>query len=139
MLKLQQVGVNYVAQSWPLVEKHLKRALEYAGDDYTIDQVKVYVSSGQWLLIGFLDENEIKGALTVSFVNYPNKRVAFITLIGGKLIANQDTYKQLSNICKAHGATKIQGAGRPAIVRLWRKLGFKERYAIVENNLWADS
>jgi len=32
---------------------------------------------------------------TVSFANYPKNRVAFITLIGGKLISNQDTFAQL--------------------------------------------
>ena len=79
--------------------------------------------------------NEVKGALTVKFTNNPNDRIAFVTLIGGKLIANPDTFQQLKDICKAHGATKIQGAGRPAIVRLWRKLGFYERYMIVENKI----
>ena len=134
-MKLQPVDVNFVAQSWPLVEGHLIRGLEYSGDDFTLEQVKMYVHTGQWLLIGVVDENEVKGALTIQFMNQPNNRSAFVTLIGGKLIANPDTYEQLKNICKSRGATKIQGAGRPAIVRLWRKLGFVERYAIVENRI----
>ena len=134
-MKLQAVGQNFVSQSWPLVEEHLRKALPYAGDDFTLDQVKAFLAANQWLLIGVIDENLIKGALTVKFNNTPNDRIAFVTLIGGKLIANPDTYQQLKDICKAHGATKIQGAGRPAIVRLWRKLGFYERYTIVENRI----
>jgi hypothetical protein len=33
---------------------------------------------------------------------------------------------------KKFGATKLQGAMRPSMVRLSEKLGFVERYAIVE-------
>jgi hypothetical protein len=134
-MKLQAVGQNFVSQSWPLVEEHLKSAMPYAGDDFTLEQVKAFLASNQWLLIGVIEENEVKGALTVKFNNTPNDRIAFVTLIGGKLIACPDTYQQLKDICKAHGATKIQGAGRPAIVRLWRKLGFYERYMVVENKI----
>lgn len=134
-MKLQPVDVNFVAQSWPLVEQYLTRGLAYSGDDFTLEQVKMYVHTGQWLLIGVVEDNQVKGALTINFINQPNARSAFVTLIGGKLIANPDTYEQLKNICKSKGATKIQGAGRPAIVRLWRKLGFVERYAIVENRI----
>jgi hypothetical protein len=62
----------------------------------------------------------------------PNDRVAFVIAIGGKLISNQDTYKQFSGLLKSYGATKIQGAAREAIARLWTRYGFKERYRIVE-------
>ena len=114
----------------------ISNALEYAEDDYNVDQVKVYLSTGQWTLIAVANEKEeVVGALTVSFSNRPNDRLAFITTIGGRLISNKDTYVQLSNILKSFGATKVQGAARESVSRLWRKLGFKERYTIVENKL----
>lgn len=137
-MQLKPIGANYVAQLWPRIEKHISSALKYSGDEFSLDNVKLYLTSGQWLLIVFVDGNEVKGALTVSFVNYPNDRVAFITAIGGRLISNKDTYRQLCEIVKSHGATTIQGAARPSVVRLWRRLGFSEKYTIVENKLWAE-
>jgi hypothetical protein len=44
----------------------------------------------------------------------------------------QDTYAQLCEVLKGFGATKIQGAARESIARLWSRYGFKERYIIVE-------
>jgi hypothetical protein len=87
------------------------------------------------LLVATDDSNQIHGAATVSFANYPKNRVAFITLIGGKLISNQDTFAQLCNILRHAGATKIQGMARPAIARLWKRYGFEERTTLVEVKL----
>jgi len=136
-LKVQYVPLNFVAQTWPLVEGYINDAFtKSTGDDYTLDQVRVFVSSGQWLLLIAIDEEgKIHGAATSSFINYPNDRVAFITSIGGKLISSQETFGQLKSILKANGATKIQGAARESIARLWRRFGFKERYITVETRI----
>jgi hypothetical protein len=87
------------------------------------------------LLVATDDSNQVHGAATVSFANYPKNRVAFITLIGGKLISNKDTFEQMSNILRHAGATKIQGMARPAIARLWKRYGFEERTTLVEVKL----
>ena len=135
-LQIRPVEPQYVAQAWPMVEKYIANALQYGGDDYTLDQVKVYLAGNQWVLLVAVDEEGvIHGAATVSFINYPNDRIAFITFIGGKLISNKDTFAQMSGILKGFGATKIQGAARESIARLWRRFGFKERYRIVETKI----
>jgi hypothetical protein len=136
-LTVQYVPLTYVAQTWPLVEGYIADAFAKSnGDDYTVEQVKVFVSIGQWLLLVARDEQgEIHGAATSSFINYPNDRIAFITSIGGRLISNQDTFKQMSDILKANGATKIQGMARPSIARLWKRYGFKERTMLVETRI----
>ena len=135
-LLIRHVPVQYVNQAWPLVENYLESAVQYGGDDYTLEQVKVFVATGQWLLVVAADEQgAVKGAATISFSNYPNDRVAFVTFIGGRLISNQETFKQFSELLKANGATKIQGAARESIARLWSRYGFKERYIVVETRI----
>jgi hypothetical protein len=132
-LKVQYVDTKYVAQTWPMVEKHIESAMKYGQGDYTLDQVKLLVSIGQWLLMVVIDEQGvIHGAITASFINYPNDRVGFITFIGGKLIATQETFNQMKNILKANGATTIQGAVRPSVARLWSRFGFKHKTSLVE-------
>jgi hypothetical protein len=132
-LTVRQVPVQFIAQTWPLAEQYISDAQKYGGDDYTLDQIKVYLSSGQWILLVVVDEEgAVHGAATVSFLSYPNDRVAFITFIGGKLVSNKDTFEQLGQVLKGFGATKIQGAARESIARLWRRFGFEERYRIVE-------
>lgn len=138
-LTVQHVEMNNVQQVWPLVEPFLKDALDKGVEYpdwaacYNIHHVQQYLTSGQWLLLVAADEErKIHGAAAVSFINYPLHRVAFITCIGGKLISSQDTFAQLKNILKARGATKIQGSGREAIVRLWKRYNFEPRNTLVE-------
>ena len=132
-LTIQPVFSAQVHQTWPLVEGFLAEALKWGEDDYTVEQAKACLAKGEWLLVVAVDEeNTIQGAAAVNIYNMPNDRVAFVTAIGGKLISNKDTYEQFSTLLKSYGATKIQGAAREAIARLWTRYGFKERYRIVE-------
>ena len=138
-LQIRTVDNAYVNQTWPLVESFIKDALDKGGDfptwadNYTLEHIRVFVTSGTWLLLVAMDEQaKVHGACTVSFINYPLHRVAFVTAIGGKLISNEETFTQLKQILKAYGATKIQGYGRDAIVRLWSKYQFEPRNTLVE-------
>ena len=141
-LKIQTVDVNYVSQVWPLIETYLNDALvkdnnapEWS-ECYNIHHVQTFLTSGTWLLLVAVGEDDkIYGAATVSFANYPMNRVAFITLIGGKLIASRDTFEQLKLLLKQRGATKVQGYGRDSIVRLWKRFGFEPRTTLVEVQL----
>jgi hypothetical protein len=135
-LTIQPVFLAQVHQTWPLVEGFLAEALKWGEDDYTVEQAKACLAKGEWLLVVAVDEeNTIHGAAAVNIYNMPNDRVAFVTAIGGKLISNKDTYEQFCTLLKSYGATKIQGAAREAIARLWTRYGFKERYRIVEAKL----
>jgi hypothetical protein len=132
-LTVKSVPVTFFHQTWSLVEHFFVDALKWGGDDYTLDQIKTLLSKGEWLLLVAVDEeNNVHGAAAVSFINMPNDRIGFVTAIGGKLISSKDTYEQLTVLLKSYGATKIQGAARESIARLWTRYGFKERYRIVE-------
>ena len=138
-ITIRPVDNAYVNQTWPLVEPFIAEAMKKGGDfpewaaNYNVSHIQGFVTNGAWLLVVAVDEeNVIHGACTVSFINYPMHRVAFVTAIGGKLIANEDSFEQLKQLMKAHGATKIQGYGRESIVRLWKRFNFEPRNTLVE-------
>ena len=131
-MQVQQVPIQYVHAAWPKVEQFICSALEYSQGEYTVEQAKVYVANGQWVLFVVLNnEGEIIGAICVQFNNMPNDRVAFVVAIGGKLISNQDTWEQFTSLLKANGATYVEGAARESIARLWTRYGFEEKYRVV--------
>lgn len=130
-MNIQRVDIGHIHQVWHLVEGYLSSALEHAKGDYTLESVKVLLVTGQWVLLVAVDDEGVKGAATVSFTSRPHDRVAFVTLIGGKLISNNDTFEQLKNLLRALGATCIEGAARESIARLWSRYGFEEKYRIV--------
>ena len=138
-LRIQPVDANYVSQVWPLVGPYLLESLvvglekENIDPCYNIHHVQGFLTSGQWLLVVAVDEeNNIHGAMTVSFSNYPTARVAFITLTGGKLILNRNTFEQLKVILKQRGATKVQAYGRESMIRLLQRTGFKPQTTLLE-------
>jgi hypothetical protein len=133
-MNVQYVPIHHVNQTWSFVAGFLQAAIEQqSGDkDYTLDQVQVYVSSGQWILLVATENEKIIGAATVNLFNRPNNRVAFITYIGGRLIVSKESFKQMCQVLQTYGATSIEGAVNDAVARLWRRFGFVEKYKIVE-------
>lgn len=117
------------------VSGYIDDALQFSDGDYTLEQAKVYLSQGLWQLLVVHQDNKIHGAIAVMYQNYPNDRIAFIVAIGGKWISDKESYKNFCEVLKNNGATKIQGAARESVARLWKRLGFRNKYIIVENSL----
>jgi hypothetical protein len=135
-LTIKPVLTAYVQQTWDMVKDFLDNGLEWGDDDYTLEQARLFLSRGDWLLIVAVDEQtKVHGATAVNFINMPNDRIAYVITMGGKLISNQATYEQFAQILKGYGATKVQGAARESVARLWTRFGYKERYRIVEAKL----
>ena len=135
-MNIKTVGQQYISQTWDLIEKYIVESQQYGGGDYSSEHVKVYLTSGQWVLIVAVDEqNAIHGAMTITFNNYPNHRVAFITATGGKGIITKNSLQQLREILKSFGATKIRAAVRPSMERLLHRVGFYKRYTIAETQI----
>ena len=138
-VKIQPVDTNYVSQVWPLVEKYLVDSLVEGAEKqnidpgYNIHHVQMFLTTGQWLLVVAVDEeHKVQGAMTVSFMNYPTARIGFITLTGGRLVLNRNTFEQLKVILKQRGATKVQAHGRESMVRLLQRTGFKPLTTLLE-------
>lgn len=121
-----------------MVVPYVKEALEKGtvSSNYNEHHVQSFLTSGQWLLLVAVDEEKrIHGAMTISFINYPLHRVAFITTTGGKFIVNPELLEQLKVIVRARGATKIQAFARESMVRLLEKTGFEPGNTLVEVKL----
>jgi hypothetical protein len=138
-LQIKVVDTNFVHQVWPRVEGFIATAVASMDNfpewsrNYNLEHIRMYVTSGEWYLFVAIDETgDIHGCATVSMVNCPLHRVAFITSTGGRFIATKEVFAQLKRILKELGATKIQGYGKDSIVRLWRRFDFEPRNTLFE-------
>lgn len=129
-MKIQHVTLDWVHRTWPAAEPFLANALEHSSD-YTLDQVKTFVATGQWILVVAVEAGEIQGAAAINLFNRPNARVAFITALGGKGILTPESFEQLKALLTLFGATAIEGAVRESVARLWNRCGATEKYRIV--------
>ena len=130
-MKVEAVPLEWVNRLWPMIEPFITEAVEHC-DDYTVDQIKTFVTQGNWLLVTLSDETGIKGAGTISFFNRPNARIAFVTSVSGKFISTPEVFDQLKALVVARGATELEGAVRESVARLFKQnFGFTEKYRIV--------
>lgn len=130
------VPTNHVQQFWHLAEDYLQKAIDTGNGEFTIDQLRQFVSQGNSVLLLVMDDDKVcHCAFTVQWVNYPNDRVAYITYIGGK--TNHRCWEQFVEWVRQNGGTKIQGStSKESIVRLWNiKWNMKKKYTLMEYKL----
>jgi len=133
---INHVQPIHCAQIWKSVEPFIIEDHKQDSEDYSVEQIKAFVLTGQWILLIAVDkQGAIHGAMTVSFLNYPNDRIAFITATGGKTIISEDTFNQMAVILKSFGATKVQSAVRESMSRLLSRVGFNNRYIVTEKRI----
>ena len=136
MTQVRQLAAKDIDQHWSTIEPMLKRALVKSKcNDYSIEDVHRYLINMQWKIFIAENQAQIIGAATVAFQQYPHDVVAYITAVGGRFIGNRETSDKFFDLLRAQGAARVQGAARPSIVRLWRRIGLEEKYAIVEGQL----
>jgi hypothetical protein len=114
----------------------LAEAEKHGGGNYSLEHIKLYVNTGQWMLLVATDnENKIHGSAVMSFINYPASRIGFVTCSGGKGVFNKHVVSQLVSIAASKGATKVQATARDSVVRLLESAGFSKRSTVVEINM----
>lgn len=135
-MNLRPVHPNYIPQLWPKVGPMLKKGLDTGAGEYNADQLKVMLVNGAQVLLVVEKDDQIKGAFSIAFENYPNDRIAFVTAVGGRAMCDQEAWAQFEQWARLQGCTKIRGAAFEAVARLWRqKFGVESRYIIVEKQL----
>lgn len=133
-MNIDIIPANYVAQNWPLVKGMLDKAMQHAKGEITTEQIKVFLTRGEYQLMVYLDDKEIIGAIVIEWINYPNDRVMFINAIGGK--TNPECVAKMCDWAKKMGATSIRGSAHESVARLWKmKYGFNTIYYTVEKRL----
>ena len=130
-MKVEHVPLEWVTRTWEGVKDFISSAVEFGKGDYTIDQIRGYVSQGHWDMLIAVDGGVIHGVATMHVYNRPNDRVALVTTAGGKMISNEDTFSQVKSYAASRGATVIECAARDSASRLFKRLGFEEKYRIL--------
>lgn len=133
-LNLKIIPVELISVYWDQLSLFIEDALKKSdSNEYNSDNVRQMLEAGAWTAIGFFDpEAVMHGALTVTVLNYPQERVAFVTAIGGKELTNEANWQQLRDICKTAGCSKLQAYSRESVARLWKRIGFRNRAILVE-------
>ena len=127
-LRVEAVPVEFVNLVWPQIEGYVEAAVQHANGMLSAEEVKVRVTDGTWMLVVAINDSDImQGAAVVSFFNRTDNRVAYVTAIGGRMLANQHTFSQFCEILRGNGATCIEGTVRDSLLRLWERIGARKQ------------
>jgi hypothetical protein len=129
-MKIQQVSLEWVPRTWPMIEAYIAASVEHAKGDYNLSHLQAMVSSGQAMLVVAVEEGVISGAAIVEMFNRPSSRIAFILALGGSFICNEDSLTQFKNLVASLGATSVEAASRDSVFRLVEQFGFKQKYKV---------
>lgn len=131
--RVQEVPFEFVNSVWPLVEPFIAKSVKHSNGELSLQEEQVNVVRGLDILYVALDENdEVQGAATVSYSNRTDNRVAFVTNIAGKFLADQGTFAQFCDLLRLRGATCIEGSVRDSLLRLWARLGARKKTSIIQ-------
>lgn len=137
-MRVQHVALEHTQQVWRMVEPMLQNAMARieSHSDYSLQDMKTLVVMGTWMMVVVIEDPDvIVGVVLVNYINRPNDRVAFVTFAAGKGIANKDAYSKFAAVLKVFGATTVEAAVTGSRCRLWRRVGFLDKYRIVEAKL----
>lgn len=134
-MKLKRITPDFLAQYWSKVERFIADALQHDQGEFTLDQVKVYLSKDEWTLLGVFEDETLVGAFVIQFANYPNYRIAIVVATGGKGIFDKELNVSFEAFIKSKGATKIRGFVRDSMVRLSNRFGYDKVYNVVEKQI----
>ena len=132
MYNTHVVPLDKVHVVWPLIVPFIEVSLKKSDSIFDIDKVCELVVQGMWKVVIAVDTNNtIHGAAVVQTIQTPRDVVGFVTCIGGRLISDKRTFENFKDVLRKEGITEIQGTVRPSIQRLWKRLGFLDKYTVV--------
>ena len=130
------VPVETLDSVWDSVEAYLASGIKYVDPEYTIEDIRKSIASGDWKLFAAIcEEGFVRGACVVSFTSYPNELVAFVASIGGKFIIDDNTVSQFKDLLRGYGATRLHGAVGEPLERFYKRFGFRRKAILVETSL----
>lgn len=133
-MNLILVPHTHVDQFWPTVGPMIAKACEDKAScgEITPDQVRMaIVRQEKHLLVALSESEEVAGAWTVEFLNYPNLRVAFVGALGGRGVLRQDVVDQVKQWCKLMGASELRCYAKDAQARLYGRVGMVKIYDVL--------
>ena len=118
------IPVEHTHAAWHLVEGHLEKSVAQSNGDVSLDEIKIRLLDGVWILFLVTDAtDDTVGCYVVSIYNRINDRVAYIVAIAGAIV-KKDLFVQMIGCLKEQDITAIEGDVRTSVARLLNRLGF---------------
>lgn len=113
---------------WPQISHLLEKSLPHGRGEYTLEDIRTGIESGDLFAIGSACCGDVSFVAVCSIQEYPRKRVLYVQHGAGR--KGSESLSAVLSAAKALGADWVETRCRPAVARLYRKLGFDTSYQV---------
>lgn len=127
-LRLCAVPSSTIEYFWEVVQPMINAALKHADGKYSENDIFRLLKEKNMQLWVIADiEDIIQAAIVTQIVEYPNKKVMFIVLVGGVKFDNwSHVLPHFVSFARDHQCQSIEGYGRSGWETKLKHLGFKK-------------
>jgi len=132
------VPSNYIHPLWFDVRDHLGRAVERSNGRWNLESLYAAIASErQHLWLAFDKDNQIDGAGTTEFVDYPCKRMLAVQFLGGSKFNDWcwDMMNRFNSWATDNGCQGIEVTGRAGFGKWLKQDGYHRVYTVYEKRL----
>lgn len=138
----QYVGAT-VLDEWPLFEPLIEEGLQYGYGEKTTQDILNSILEERSQLFVAVSKDGVESLMVTSLIIYPQYKVVFIETMAGRGFIEYARFfwDSFTAWARANGAIAVEGACRPAVTRLLRRLKMRKVYDIVrvsleDNHVW---
>lgn len=124
-----------VADLWPICARWIRPSVDLSDGEYTMNDVKGMVVSGEALLAVAERDGQIVGAGVLEIHILPRFRLLHVLALGGRHVCTRQGLDQLRRIGRTLGCSKIQGWAKKPQMRLYRRLGMRPKFYVMRGDI----
>jgi len=126
-----------VALIWDDIKDEIQRALDHAQGEEELQDVKNKLEEGVYGLLVIFIEDNLKGVVTVQFMNYPQIRALRVVTISGHDYFKWQVplHEYLEKWAKEQGMQRIEAMVRKGQIRALAPLGYKPAYTFMTKDI----
>ena len=113
---------------WPAVSALVAQAIPYGRGEYTLEDIREGLRSGNMLAVAKVIDNQVEFVLTCVVAQYPRKRVLYVQYGAGR--GGADLKEKLIEVARVLKCDWIETRCRESVARLYRRLGFDVAYNV---------
>lgn len=113
-MKISSVPKEYIQDIWPMVGKHLQKAIDKNPGLYTVDMLYADLINGAQLLWVAIDDGAIKMAATTRIVVFPSGSMMIAEWLGGDEMESwlENALETIESYANDMGCRRMEVYGR---------------------------
>jgi len=136
-ITITDVNTDDIDILWEKVKWNLKLGVDEEAGEYTLEDIRLALLSGEMKLwISYDETGKLLASAVCELVKYPQKTVCYVVVAGGGFFGIWiEASVCIEEWALANGADAIAALTRKGVAKKMREHGYMETYTVIQKNL----